>query len=150
MPISITLKADSRHGKYGIVVVNNSDGTFNREFRITDKELADLQASANGVPPGVTKAEWQSGRVIVVGKDFDVGDIEQTRDKQQRDVYRAKIAEKIDLVTGRLTEDWLVVPVADASGVFPTISVAQDKLAGSIVSVDSGIITVADGIISKN
>lgn len=149
MPIAITLTDDARPDKYGIVVVTNPDGTFNREYRITEKELADLHASANGVPPGVTQKEWESGLATVAGKGMDVGDIVQTRTRDGVDVYKAKVAEGIDALTGRLTEDFLIIPVADAVGEFPAISVADEQVNGSIVTVRDGTVTLVSGVLTK-
>lgn len=149
MAIAITLKADARADKYGIVVVKNDDGTFNRSYRITGQELADLQASGNGVPPGVTRKEWESGLATVVGKGMDVADAIEDTDKQGRAVYRIKVAEKIDAQTGQYTEDFLIVPVADAAGVFPAISVAPEKVSAGLVSVTDGVVVIADGVLTK-
>ena len=52
---------------YGVVVVRNADGSLNREYRITAEELAVLHASKNGVPPGCTQEEWESGMAYVAG-----------------------------------------------------------------------------------
>lgn len=149
MPIDIQLKNDVRADKYGLVTVRNQDGTFNRQFRITEQELATLKASGNGVPPGVTRGEWEGGFAVVVGKAFDVGDITQDVARDQTPIYRAKIGERIDSLTGELTEDFVVIPVKDATGVFPNIGVAADKLVGNIVALQDGRVTIADGVLTK-
>ena len=52
---------------YGLVVVRNADGSVNREYQITEAELLTLQQSGDGVPPGCTREEWESGRTVVYG-----------------------------------------------------------------------------------
>lgn len=141
----IQLKADGRPDKYGLVTVRNPNGTINRHYRITEQELAALHVSGKGVPPGATKGEWESGRTSarVTGKVFDIGDIAMGIAKNKTPIYRAKIAERIDQFTGELIDDFLEIPVEDATGIFPAISVSADHLPAG-VSVQNGVITLAD------
>jgi len=114
----IMLRAETARGKYGVVTVYNEDATFNREYRITASDLATLHASGNGLPPGCTRSEWVSGKVVVVGKDFEAGDIEE------RDGH---ILVKLDerTLVGRLSESFLRFAPGEWSGVVPLITVPQ-------------------------
>ena len=119
---NVTLQMDSRGGKYGLVVVNNPDGTWNREFKITDKELSTLHASGNGLPPGVTRDEWISGQAHVFGKDFDVGDI-----REKDGGLKIKFAEEQDL-KGQFIESWLYLAPGEWTGTPPSISALPAEL----------------------
>ena len=118
------LKAGS-YAKYGIVRVYNDDGSLNRAFRITREEL--FAIGANGVPPGVTRQEWTSGRAVVGGRACDVGDAELMADG----AVRIKLAERLGSV---LVESYLKVPKGQWSGTFPLITVAKGVLDGMDLS----------------
>lgn len=149
MPIDIQLTTDVRPSKYGLVTVVKRDGTLDRQYRITAQELADFTSSPNTPPRGVTITEYNEGRFLCSAKAYDVGDISPDVAKDQTPIYRLKIAERTDVLTGNMTEDYIVIPRADATGVFPRISVAPDKLLSGIVSIRDGVITLVDGVLTK-
>lgn len=117
----LSLSLGARRGKYGLVVVYNINGTFNREYKLTEQELAALQASANGIPRGCTKEEWESGRAVVCGKDFDVGDMRVADGR-----VRIKTGETT--VNGRIVESWLLLDKGEWTGTPPVITVPSAVL----------------------
>ena len=142
--INLTLKDESRLGKWGKVFA--IDGSM-PEFKITEAELAALHASSNGVPPGLTRAQWESGAYAVAGHDFVVGDIAQEADGSIVFVYHERV------IAGKIVQYSATVAAGDWSGVFPNISVARAIFAGypgdiavtrgvarAVVSVDTGVI----------
>lgn len=149
----IALKTEARRGKYGVVRVRNRDGSFNREFKITEVELAVLQASANGLPPGVTRDEWVTGRAVVAGKDFEVGDM---RLRKNGSLF-VKYAERV--VNGEIVESFVVLQPEEFSGVPPkiTITVAalstlsdrrsiKDIISGTAL-IRSPVLSLVDGVL---
>lgn len=62
------LLTSGNRGRYGIVVVT---GARARQFAISGKDLRNLNASENDVPPGVTRAEWEKGCAVVLGRSTD-------------------------------------------------------------------------------
>lgn len=114
---NVTLKNESQRGKYGLVRVNNPDGTLNREYKITSAELETLHQSGNGIPPGCTKEEWESGRASVAGKDFEVGDIQLKKDG----AVVIKYAEKF--VDNHFVESYVRLEKDEYVGIFPQIIV---------------------------
>jgi hypothetical protein len=104
----VQLKPAAR-GKYGLVTVSAADGAVLRQYRITGEELAALQQSDKGIPPGCTAEEWESGRVVVFGKDHDVGDADVVGGR-----LRIKTGERI--VAGEAVESWLVLERGEWSG----------------------------------
>ena len=52
--------------KWGVVTVMAPDTSVLSEFRITGEEVAAVVAG--GVPPGCTKEQWDTGRVLVQGR----------------------------------------------------------------------------------
>ena len=142
------LKQTASQGKYGLVVVKNGDGSFNREFKITAAELATLHSSGNGIPPGVTQQEWESGQATVRGKDYDTGDMKVYPDGS----IRMKYAEK--QIGGRFVEGWCILKSTDYTGTPPNITVTKTVLDtltyGNPVfpaQVNSGIISIIDGVV---
>jgi len=130
MPI-IQLTANTARGKYGRIRVKNTDGSFNREFNITGTQLSALKAAGKWTSTthaGVTRVEWESGRAICMGKDFDVGDMKLMIDGS----LRIKFAETV--VAGQLTEtQWLHFKTGEFTGTPPNISVSQAVLDSSRV-----------------
>jgi hypothetical protein len=63
--------------RYGVVTVRDQSGAIDREFVITGEELATLHKSGNGVPPGVTREDWESGRARVIGKSREQGEYQR-------------------------------------------------------------------------
>lgn len=120
------IKTEARGGKYGLVVVTNADGTFNREFKITGAELATLRASVNGVPRGVTRLEWETGRAIVAGKDFDVGDAKL--------LTRGSVLFKHDeqIIGGQIVEWYVMLRPGDWTGTLPNITVTPAVIATAL------------------
>lgn len=113
----VILKNEAQHDKYGVVRVLNADRSINREYRITRAELKALQASANGVPPGLTRKEWESGLAVVFGKAMDVGDIYPSDDG----TIRVKFAERE--VNGQIIESIAKFEADEWSGTIPNITV---------------------------
>lgn len=133
--ISLALKDGAKFGKYGLVIAHNKDGTFNREYKITAKELKDLQSSTNGIPPGLSKGEWESGLAVVAGKDFDVGDMKKDLD----DRVTLKYSEK--LIDGKFEESFTTFRSTEWSGVYPGISVDSSTIKNpALMSIQNGIL----------
>lgn len=164
----VTLKATARANKYGHVIINNPDGSFNRDYLITEAELAELHRSGNGIPPGVTQEE-HDGRidrtpkghpfqilescVTVIGKGMDVGDaveiVQDVVDKTGVVVESHVIGLHVlfsmekDPALGRYVEKVLKMEVGDWSGACPNISVAAQKLPPEIASLSNGVLRIA-------
>lgn len=119
----VRLKATATHIKRGIVVVSNSDGTFNREVALSAAQVATLQASANGVPPGVTLAEWTEGRAIC-RSDVDIGDVMELPNGTLQFIYAERTPAGQPSATSRL----ILLP-ADYTGTPPNITVSAAVLA---------------------
>lgn len=128
-------------GKYGFVRVSNPDGSINREFRITEAELSQLQRSGNGIPPGVTKQEWTDGLATVTGVNLDIGDMEVNEDGS----ILIKLDERPN--NGRVQEKHLRMKAGDYLGIPPLITVTPDKLLVGITSIVAGVITYDPDII---
>lgn len=120
-PQNLTAALASRH-KYGIVTVNNPNGTFNREYKITAQELADLHATANGIPPGCTQEEWEGGLARVYGKSFDEGDV-----REENGSLLVKFGEVVE--NGRFVESFARFDPGEWSGTPPAISVPANVIA---------------------
>lgn len=143
------LKQTASLGKYGLVVVNNGDGSFNREFKITAAELATLQASANGIPPGVTQQEWESRQAMVFGKDYETGDMKVYPDGTIRMKYDERV------VNGRIIEGWCILGPTEYTGIPSDITVTKavldtlttGSLIGPLVQVNTSIVSITDGVV---
>jgi len=135
----ISLKAEARKGKYGVVSIMNADGTLNREYRITRLELDELQKSANGIPPGCTKEEWEGGRAIVLGMDFDVGDY-----RIENDFLQIKYAEQIE--KGRIVDYGVLFFPGEWTEILGVISVEKTTLDSKnlieLTSLTAGVLEV--------
>lgn len=131
---TLTLKNESRRGKWGKVFAIDGSAT---EYKITEAELAALHASANGIPPGLTRAQWESGAYAVSAHDFDIGDVVKESDGSVVFKYHEKI------VAGKIVESFAKVPAADWTGTFPNITVARASLAAF-----PGNLSVAGGVAS--
>lgn len=168
----ITLTATARLDKYGLVVVNNPDGSFNREYKISGDELSVLHKSGNGVPPGCTAKEWHVDKLpvddakfdqldaklreaglgpadrvgeacaSVYGKEMDVGDVKVSQNRQGVTGVTIKYAEPIDQFTGRLAEQFLFIPDDQYTGKLPNISVDAGKLPKPFTSLVDGVLTL--------
>lgn len=132
----LELKAEARRGKYGIVVVTNPDGSFNREFKITGKEYAALALKGGGAPPGVTQEEWESGLATAYGKDFEVGDVEEQADG----TLLIKYAEREE--NGHIIESYAQMKPEEWSTKRGKISIPE------IISEDGKVIAAVDGVLS--
>ena len=132
--INLTLKDGSRFGKWGKVFA--IDGSM-PEFKITEAELAALHASSNGVPPGLTRAQWESGAYAVAGHDFIVGDVLLEADGSVLFKYHERV------VAGKIKEYFANVPAGDWSGVYPNISIEP-----IILNPFQGLISVSVGVVS--
>lgn len=135
---TLQLKDAAARGKYGLVVVNNPDDTFNREFKITGKEYAALALEGAGAPAGVSDEEWESGLAVAYGKDFDVGDAEEQADG----TLLIKYAEKI--VDGRFIESFAVFESDEWSGKIEQVTVKAsiiDEL-DELESLTNGVLEV--------
>lgn len=145
-----------RPDKFGIVGVINRDGSFNREYRVTEAELAELKQSPNGVPPGCTRDEWESSIdrtplghpfkildpcVFVYGKGFETGDMAVDPDSGELTI---KYAETTDKATGRIVERFLLVPKEEYTGVPPRITLSQAALPPDIASVSDGVLVTKE------
>lgn len=84
--------------KWGLVTVDNADGTLNREYVITAAE-ADAVAQGNNVlPPGCTQAEWESGLVTVNTRPCHVGQAVRNPDGTMIVNYGvAKVGKRVDV-----------------------------------------------------
>ncbi len=134
----VLLSTGIGRGKYGIVRVWNAGRTaIVSEHRITAQQLATLQASANGGPPGVTQAQWESGLVDVLGMDFDVGDVQD-----ENGSLRILCGE--DAAGSVLSQKWLRVPPGEWSGVLPNITIPSavlDAIPGTpLAAVANGVV----------
>lgn len=121
--------------------MRNEDGSFDREVPITREDLAALKLAGAGGPPGVTKEEWEGKwwdgkymdtpdgpkkvmepRVIVAGKDFDIGDCEE------RDGI-LKIHAFSEVKGGETIETHLLFFPGEWTGKLPNVTVTSDALA---------------------
>ena len=149
-PITI-LKTGASQGKYGLVRVKNGDGSFNREFKITAQELVTLQASGNGLPPGVSQQEWESGLAVVLGKDFETGDMKVYPNGTIKLKYRET------QVNGRFIESWCILAPTDYTGTPPNITITQTTLDSlvydrsllgePIVALNTRMVSIINGIV---
>ena len=121
---SVQLKNEASFEKYGIVTVFNEDGTFNREFKITKRDMINLHSGGSHVPAGVTREEWESGKVVVAGKGMAVGDIVLKHDGGLEIKYSE------DVVNGRFVESYIQLSPGEWTGAIPNITVRQDALDG--------------------
>lgn len=120
--VGITLKETTSRGKYGVVCVRNKDGSVNREFRITGEQLKTLHNSGNGLPPRVTRKEWESGRAFVYGMDIDTGEIKLDPDG----AVVMKILEEV--IDKKVVNTVLRISAGDWTGTLPNINVTSDVL----------------------
>ena len=81
------LQLKSGNSRYGLVRVVDENKKFVKNYRITAEELDILNASSNGYPPGITKEEWETGRVVVWGISMRQGDVEVMDDGTIRILY---------------------------------------------------------------
>ena len=58
--------------KWGLVSVQNTDGSLCREYVISGERVAEV-AAGGLTPPGCTPEEWASGRVYVSGRPCNPG-----------------------------------------------------------------------------
>lgn len=58
---------DIKVAKWGLVTFINEDTTIARQYRITGKEAENVH-HGGALPPGCTKAEWETGRVMVASR----------------------------------------------------------------------------------
>ena len=125
-PMAI-LKEGGSVPKYGLVVVNDSGGAFIREYKITAAELASWNAAgawSAGTHVGVTQAEWETGKCVLIGKNFDSGDMRV----YPNGAIKMKFSE--ELVNGRIIERFCVLGPGEYSGTPPDITVSQAILDG--------------------
>ena len=142
----ITLKDEASHGKYGVVVLKDSKGSIVKEYKITKSELDVLQASTNGVPPGLTKEEWESGDSVVVGKDFEVGDVRL----EQNGTIRIKYSEI--LKNDRIIESFIVLKSTEFIGTLPFIS-SPESVVNNIIYKSTDlprILSITNGVLEVN
>ena len=71
---TIPLKLASK-GKRGLVRVTDEKGNILRDVLVDKAELDRVNASARDWPSCVTQAEWESGRVVLMGFDQEPGDV---------------------------------------------------------------------------
>lgn len=145
------LKQTAMRGKYGLVIVKNGDGTFNREYKITAQELIAWQAAGKysvSTHVGVTQSEWESSNTILLGKDYETGDMRLYPDG----TIRMKYGET--LVNGHFVEDFCLLKPGDYTGTAPNISVSKavlDTLSyglpGREVAVNSKITSIIGGVV---
>jgi hypothetical protein len=105
-------------GSYGLVTVTNPDGSLNRQYKVSKKELARVQRHrwwwkvlwflGRDRPKGVTREEWRSGRAILHGKDLRVGDYDLNRDGSLLIKFGDRVRED-----GYIAESFLRVDPAD-------------------------------------
>lgn len=135
----ITLRANVQRGKYGLVQVKDSSGAVVREYKITGTELRALHASGRGWPPGCTQREWESGRVSVYGKDFEVGDV-----LEENGHLKIKYAETV--VGPRVVESFLKLLPGEWTGTAETATVAKPILDSTgrreLLSLVAGVLDV--------
>jgi hypothetical protein len=131
------VEADGR-SLYGVVVIYNHDGSINREFRVSKEELDRVNASARGIPSGVTREEWESGRARLVGKRLDVGYALAQNDG----TIHLMLASREE--GGRITDIYARLRPRDYTGQLPEISLTQDALRESqyIESLTDGELTL--------
>jgi len=145
---AIVLKNTAQYGKYGLVVLNYPNGSFKREFKITGEELQKVQATSNGIPPGVTKEEWEAGQAILIGKDFDTGDVQEVNGW-----LIIKYAEHQE--EGHYVESFLELAPGEWSGKIPSISVTKaiidetkNSTAQEKISVSKPLVAITDGVVT--
>jgi hypothetical protein len=119
---NVILKSEFSIDKYAIVRVYNVNGTINREYKIDSNAYASFKAQVSSVPIGVTPQEWQSGRTIVMGKGFEVGDAYRSKSGW----IKIKYAETI--VNGVHNESFLYLSPSEYSGIVPNITVTATKM----------------------
>ncbi len=134
----IVLREVKTLGNYGLVTVRNADGSFNREFKITGAELAQLHKSGNAPPPGVSTKEWESGLSVVAGKDLEVGDVQHREDGGVLIKY-----DEIDETAkgGRLLEKHLLLKSGEWTGVSASITVAKPILDAAYAGKTEAVVT---------
>lgn len=126
---TVKLTATSRRGKYGVVSVKKANGPLDRQYKITEQQLAAWQQAGRwgaATHIGVTQEEWESGRAVLVGKDYEVGDAR----RRAGGGVRLKYAERV--VAGRFVESYLDLSPGEWSGTFPDITVSKQVLDSAV------------------
>lgn len=118
----VRLTAGTSPQKRALVIVRNSDGTFNREVSLSSAQYAALAQPGAGAPPGVMTEEWTSGRAVAYGKDFDLGDAEVNNG-------HLMICHAMQTVNGQTEEHYLSFAPGEWSGTLSTASVDPTLLA---------------------
>jgi regulator of protease activity HflC (stomatin/prohibitin superfamily) len=143
--VAVTLSTGARRDKYGVVMALNPDGSVQREYKITEQELATLHQSGNGWPPGVTQKEWESGLACVVGKGMDTGDVAQNDDGS----LLVKIDDALDAKTQRFVEKFVVVKSGDYLGIPPLVTAkVTASLPIGVTALVAGVLTVDPSLVA--
>lgn len=73
MPTQIPLVEKIRQSDRYITLVRDEKGGITEGIELTQKEYGDLALRGAGAPPGVSKEDWESGKVFAVGGVPDYG-----------------------------------------------------------------------------
>lgn len=139
---SVTLKRTARPDKFAIMVVNNANGSFNREVRLTEQEYSDFRALPSGIPPGVTRQEWVDGKSYIVGKALDVGDVEEKGDGS----LLVKFAERT--ISLRTIETFLKLGPGEWTGTPPAITIPPAVITAIVGRTALQITACIDGVLT--
>lgn len=121
---SINLQLGGGVSKFGVVVVKNLDGTFNRAYRLTIQQYMDFLTSGKGIPAGLTADEWwgKTAKCEVGGKSMVPGDVEVRPNGD----LKIKIREV--LVANDIIESYVDLRAGEYTGSPPNITVAKNIL----------------------
>ena len=121
--------------RYGVAVVLNANGSFNREIALTAAQYNALGQPGAGAPPGVNAGE----RWYAIGKNLDLGDVEPRGDGG------ATLMTKKAVVGGRTIETYLTLAGGEFTGPLQSMTIAQNVL--NTVASDKRPLSVVDGIV---
>lgn len=78
--IETSIRITDGQTRWGLVKVLNEEGTTARDVVISAADADAVRASVRGVPPGVTPAEWESGRAVLLTYAMTPGTATITKD----------------------------------------------------------------------
>lgn len=87
---------DKWQTQWGLVTVYDAGGKIARQYKITAEEVDAVTSSNDAGPPGCTREEWKSGRVIVEGKGLNPGQAAEQPDGSL--LINNGVVEKVDAV----------------------------------------------------
>ena len=120
----------SQKGILGICVVRDASGAFVRAITLNQGQLAAVENSRNGIPPGVSQAEWENeGITTLYGVDHDVGDCDALPDGTLRICLGWKVGTDpvLSPTRGDIIQDWVTLAQGEWDGIVPNVNARVAK-----------------------